>query len=190
MNDDGYELEAINPLKTIAEEVPVIDRKKMKEAMSPYMPMINYLNAMVKLTGGLLSYDLRNNMKERVGENTWRQSFVYKFSVDCEIEEWSSYRHIASESEMMKVLDIAENGTEDDWMKLLCVMFRTFDYSTQTVGFHEVEISYGTNVHRNKIEHQDITLILRPTSLREKMASWVKKMNDSVWTSKIVNHGL
>jgi hypothetical protein len=91
---------------------------------------------------------------------------------------------------MMKVLDIAKNGTEDDWMKLLCVMFRTFDYSTQTVGSHDMEVTLGTRVHRNRIEHQDITLILRPTSLREKMASWVKKMDDSVWTSKIVNHGL
>lgn len=190
-DEAGYEINTIKPLKIIAEEVPVIDRKKMKEAMSPYMPMINYLNAMVKLTGGLLSYDLRNNMKERVGENTWRQSFVYKFSVDCEIEEWSSYRHTPSESEMMKVLDIAENGTEDDWMKLLCVMFRTFDYSTQTVGSHDMEMkTHDGKTYSNKIEHQDITLILRPTSLREKMASWVKKMDDSVWTSKIVNHGL
>jgi hypothetical protein len=185
-----YDFDTIVPMETIVQKVPVIDRKKMKEAMKPYMPMIKYLNAMTKLTGGLLSYDLRNNMKLRDGESTWRQSFVYMFSVGCEIEEWLYHRHNASEAEMMKVLDIAENGTEDDWMKLLCVIFRSFEYKFENVGFHEVEVSYGTAVHINKVDHQDITLLLSPTSLREKVAGWVKKMNSDVWTDKTVNHGL
>jgi hypothetical protein len=187
---EGFEFDTVVPVKTIVQKVPVIDRKKMKEVMKPYMPMIKYLNAMTKLTGGLISYDLRNNMKERDGESTWRQSFVYKFSVGCEIAEWVYHRHNASEAEMMKVLDIAENGTEDDWMKLLCVIFRSFDYRAENVGSHEVEVSYGTTVHKNKVDHQDIMLVIKPTSLREKVASWVKKINSDVWTDKTVNHGL
>jgi hypothetical protein len=190
-NDDGYEVNTIKPLKEIKEKVPVIDRKKMKEAMTPYMPMVNYLNSMVKLTSGLLSYDLRKGMAERIADNHWRESYIYKFSVGCELEEWNYYRHNSSETEMMKLLDIAKNGTEDDWMKLLFVMRQTFEYKTEKVGEHMVEVKFGNDqVHTNRIEHIDYRIDVRPTAIREKVAKWVKQMDDSVWTSKIVNHGL
>jgi hypothetical protein len=178
-------------METIKEEVPVIDRKKMKEAMTAYTPMVNYLNAMVKLTGGLLSYDLRNNMKEREGDNTWRQVFVYKFSNGHEMEECTYFRHTPIESELTMMLDIAKNGTEDDWLKLLCVLYRTFEFQGTSVGFHEVEAEgYGGRRYMNKVEHHDITLLIQPTAIRQRVAKWVKEMHSEVWSSKTVNHGL
>lgn len=190
IKDDGTEYNTIMPLKDIKEKVPVIDRKKMKEAMTPYMPMVNYMNSMVKLMSGLLSYDFRKSMADRTSDNHWRESFIFKFSVGCEIEEWNYYRHNSSESEMMKLLDIAKNGTEDDWMKLLFVMRETFDHERQTVGTHEVEVKYGDRVHKNKIEHYDYRINVKPTAIREKVAKWVKQIDGSVWKDKIVNHGL
>lgn len=189
-NENGYEINTIRPLKDITEKVPVIDRKKMKEAMTPYMPMVNYMNSMVKLMSGLLSYDFRKNMADRIGDSNWRETFIFKFSVGCELEEWTYYRHNSSESEVMKLLDIAKNGTEDDWMKLLFVMRETFDHKASKVGEHEREVVHGDRTYKNRIDHLDYTLLIKPSTIREKVAKWVKQMDGSVWKDKLVNHGL
>lgn len=189
-NEDGIETNIIKPIEDIKEEVPVIDRKKMKVAMSPYMPMVNYLNAMVKLTGGLLSYDLRKGMAGRMEGNSWRELFMYKFSTGVEINSWQYYRHSPNHSEMQTLLAIAQGGTEEDWMKLLFVMSEALQHSKQRVGSHDIEVMYGDTKHTNTIYHEDITLNIKPTTLREKVAKWVKELDDGVWTSKIVNHGL
>jgi hypothetical protein len=189
-NEDGTTSNIIKPIEDIKEEVPVIDRKKMKVAMSPYMPMVTYLNAMVKLTGGLLSYDLRKGMSESTASNSWREAFVYKFSSGVELTAWQYYRHTPKHSEMQTLLNIAQSGTEEDWMKLLFVMSETLEHLKQRVGSHDIEVMYGDNKHTNTIHHDDITLNIKPTTLRERVAKWVKELDDSVWTSKIVNHSL
>jgi hypothetical protein len=189
--NEHYEgMNTVKPIETIVERIPVIDRKKMKVAMTPYMPMVNYLNAMLKLTGGLLSFDLRNSMKERVGDNSWRYSFIYKFSNGKEMEEMYYYRDTFGENDITKVLDIAENGTEEDWLKLLFVIYKGFSFKHTSVGFHEIEVKYSSGSHKNKIDHVDIYMLNTPTAIREKVAGWVKKVNDDVWKDKLVNHGL
>jgi hypothetical protein len=189
-SEDGRELNVLMPLQPIVETKQQVDRKKMKEAMTPYMPMVNYLNAMVKLTGGLLSYDMRDSLKDRVEDKTWHQDSIFKFSTGDEVRTYSPYKRGYTQDEAEMLLRIASEGNDEDWMKLLCVIANTFGRELVQVGSHVHTQQIGDQTINNEIRHYDYHMEVSKSKIRDLVASWVKKMNSDVWKDKTVNHGL
>lgn len=189
-SEDGRELHTLMPLYPIVETKQQVDRKKMKEAMTPYMPMVNYLNAMVKLTGGLLSYDMRDSLKDRDEDKTWHQDSIFKFSTGEEIRMYSPYKRGYAQDEAEMLLRIASEGNDEDWMKLLCVLANTFDRELVQVGSHMNTQQIGDQTINNEIRHYDMHMDIGKSKIRDLVARWVKISDIDVWKDKIVNHGL
>ena len=188
--DNGVHIE---PLGAIEEIKPIIDRKKMKEAMAVYTPMLNYMTTVLKMTGGLLTYEMRNELKDRYsGENTWRRVPVYKCTTGDEFQE-IQYSRSGLDGCIERLANVAEHGTPDDWMKVLCVIAQTFDHKTEKVGQVEYEVRWGDGDESKRMSTEylaNITLLVKPTALRDKFARAVKNSRQDVWTSKVINHGL
>ena len=183
----------IAPVGVIEEIKPIIDRKKMKEAMAVYMPMINYMATVLKMTGGLLTYEMRDGLMDRYDSvNSWRRTPVYKCTTGDEFIELQ-YTRSGLDGYIEKFADVAEHGTPDDWMKVLCCIAQTFEHKTEKVGEVEYEVKWGDTDDTKRMTTQylaNITLLVKPTAIRDKFARAVKNSRQDVWTSKVVNHGL
>jgi hypothetical protein len=183
----------IVPMSAIEEVKPIIDRKKMKEAMAVYMPMINYMATVLKMTGGLLTYEMRDGLMDRYDSlNSWRRTPIYKCTTGDEFTE-IQYSRSGLDGDIEKFANVAEHGTPDDWMKVLCVVAQSFDHVTEKVGQVEYEVSWGDSDATKRMTTQylaNITLLVKPTAIRDKFARAVKNSRQDVWTSKVVNHGL
>jgi hypothetical protein len=183
------------PVNVIEEVKPIVDRKKMKEAMAVYKPMINYMATVLKMTGGLLTYEMRDGLMDRYdSENAWRRTPIYKCSTGDEFKEIQYSRSALDENGYIDMFaNVAEHGNADDWMKVLCVIAQSFDHKTEQVGQVEYEVKWGDTDETKRMTTQylaDITLLVKPTAVRDKFARAVKNSRQDVWTSKIVNHGL
>jgi hypothetical protein len=180
------------PLKDVIEEKPIIDRKAMKEAMTPYMPMIKYINAMLRLTGGLLTYEFRKQSSDGVDKNdSWRQTFIYKFSTGDTLKEVVYSNNFTGSDNYFDVMTkIVTDGTEEDWMKFMCAIAKAFEYSKEVVGQEVCEMKWGDKTHKHTIYFENITVHASPSALRERIARMVKARDESVWKSKFVNHSL
>ena len=185
-NEEGL----LKPLKPISREVPVVDRKAMKEVMSVYMPMINYMNAMLRLTSGLLTYDMRKGLSCGMGNSAYNRDFIYEFSTGHKHEEVQSDYKFSSDEFFEVLTCVAETGDQEDWNKMLCVIGRRFDYERETVGQEEMEYTWGENTRMVTVYHYNYKLDVKPNSLRDRIARLVKNRTEEVWTSKTVNYGL
>ena len=183
----------VTPVNVIEEIKPIVDRKKMKEAMAVYKPMLNYMATVLKMTGGLLTHEMRDGLKDRYAhENSWRRTPVYKCTTGDEFEE-IQYSRTGLDGIIERFANVAEHGTPDDWMKVLCVIAQTFDHTTEKVGQVEYEVRWGDTDETKRMSTEylaNITLLVKPSALRDKFARAVKNSRQDVWTSKIVNHGL
>jgi hypothetical protein len=172
---------------------PIVDRKKMKEAMAVYKPMLNYMATVLKMTGGLLTHEMRDGLKDRYdGENSWRRTPVYKCSTGDEFGEMQ-YTRSGLDVYVERFANVAEHGTPDDWMKVLCCIAQTFEHKAEKVGQVEYEVRWGDTDETKRMSTEylaDITLLVKPTAIRDKFARAVKNSRQDVWTSKVVNHGL
>lgn len=186
-------LARVAPVGAIEEIKPIVDRKKMKEAMAVYKPMLNYMTTVLKMTGGLLTHEMRDGLMDRYAhENSWRRTPIYKCTTGDEFEE-IQYSRSGLDGIIEKFANVAEHGTPDDWMKVLCVIAQTFEHKTEKVGQVEYEVKWGDTDETKRMTTQylaDITLLVGPTAIRDKFARAVKNSRQDVWTSKIVNHGL
>jgi hypothetical protein len=183
----------VAPVGAIEEIKPIVDRKKMKEAMAVYKPMLNYMATVLKMTGGLLTHEMRDGLKDRYAhENSWRRTPVYKCTTGDEFEE-IQYSRTGLDVIIERFANVAEHGTPDDWMKVLCVIAQTFEHKTEKVGQVEYEVRWGDTDETKRMSTEylaNITLLVKPSALRDKFARAVKNSRQDVWTSKIVNHGL
>lgn len=181
------------PVGVIEEIKPIIDRKAMKEAMAVYMPMINYMATVLKMTGGLLTYEMRDGLMDRYDSvNSWRRTPIYKCTTGDEFTE-IQYTRSGLDTNIEAFANVAEHGTPDDWMKVLCAIAQTFEHKTEKVGEVEYEVSWGDSDATKRMTTQylaNITLLVKPTAIRDKFARAVKNSRQDVWTSKVVNHGL
>lgn len=106
------EYRQLTPLQPLVEQIPVVDRKKMREAMLPFMPMVEYLKAFHTLTQGNIT---KQTIEEQSVKDGWRVEFVFstgdKFSSGLELR----YHYDA-------LYRVATEGTTDDWTKFYCWM--------------------------------------------------------------------
>lgn len=189
---DSAHSPVLSPVNDVIEQKQVIDRKAMKEAMTPYVPMMNYINAMLRLTGGLLTYEFRKQSSDHIdGQDTWRETFIYKFSTEDTLKEVNYSSGFTTSDHYYDVMTkIATTGTEDDWMKFLCVIAKAFDYSKEVVAKEEREVKWGSNTHKHEITYENITVHANPSALRERIARMVKARKNDVWKDKLINHSL
>jgi hypothetical protein len=184
----------LEPVGVIEEIKPVIDRKKMKEAMSIYKPMLNYMSMVLKLTGGLLTHDMRKSLVGRVdNETSWRPDIIYICSTGDEITEMQYGRSFYGDTMQTRIDNIAINGTPDDWMKVLCAVAHTFDHTKETIGHEDCIVKWGTKPEESRASTRpmyDLQLLVKPSAVQDKFARYVKTTREDVWTSKVVNHGL
>lgn len=102
----------LTPLQPLVEQIPVVDRKKMREAMLPFMPMVEYLKAFHVLCEGNIT---KQTMEEQSVKDGWNIRFHFstgdKFISGLELR----YHYDA-------LYRIATEGTTDDWTKFYCWM--------------------------------------------------------------------
>lgn len=177
------------PVTPIILKKDVIDRKVMKEVMAKYKPMIEYTNTMMALSNGLLSWEFQKSLSNGEifiaplrGEELWN----FKCSSGREWKNWSKYGANSWDSKT-EILDIAENGTQEDWAILLCISQDQFDHSKQLVAASTRTVTYPDG---NKVEttnnRYDLFLHIGPNTIRDKIASMVKSVREDVWTTKDV----
>ena len=124
--------------------------------------------------------------------NSWRRTPIYKCTTGDEFTE-IQYTRSGLDGYIEKFANVAEHGTPDDWMKVLCCIAQTFEHKTEKVGEVEYEVIWGDGDAAKRMTTQylaNITLLVKPTALRDKFARAVKNSRQDVWTSKVVNHGL
>ena len=165
-----YDERGIRPVKPIVVHEPVINRSAMKIAMQPYQACIKYLNTMMKLSGGLISYQLRKELGVPSLELYRDTEFKFNFSMGYSVSE-GRYSRMAGQLDGF-VLDIGAKGHEEDWIKLMCVMTTTFLHSS--------------TVHDTQIGQYDYTVYLSKGTIRELFARLVRKTDSTVWGSKEV----
>lgn len=161
---------SLKPVKPIVEHKPVINRSVMKIAMQPYQACIKYLNTMMKLSGGLISYQLRKDLGEPSLERYREHEFKFNFSMGYSVSE-GRYNRMAGHIDDF-ILAVGAKGTEEDWIKMMCAMATTFPHESV--------------VHDEALGQRDYIVSLSKGTIRELFARLVRKTDSTVWGSKEV----
>jgi len=168
-----YDERGIRPVKPIVVHAPVINRSAMKIAMQPYQACIKYLNTMMKLSGGLISYQLRKDLGEPSLERYREHEFKFDFSMGYSMPE-NRYSRTSGQLDEF-VLAVGAKGTEEDWIKMMCALATSFPYASTV---HDEALG--------QLGQRDYTVYLSKGTIREVFARLIRKTDSTVWESKEV----